>query len=336
MNYSPPTKTPFDFGASLSVPFGLHGGYGRKIIIRTAIIMTVLPVIGLLLAWPMIAKVIPTILALADNPDSPDAVFGLIGAYMHFIGVFSIIGLLSLVVSSSAEAALLAGYLRGDVKSGFPLLFNGDMWRVIGAKLLVGICVGAAFIGVYIIAVIFGVIIAIMAENSAGAGGIMALLAVIAFSVFVAGIALVIWLSVRLSTVAVAVAVAAVAVRDQKFDFGAGFRASKGRVWPMIGGFLIIFFILGMVQNVLMYGGLFGILGVSGIFSMSADFAAVKTPGDAMEIFTSLLNPAVIILSVNVIALWSVVSVIGRLCMAGVPAHVAKLDDNINRIAETF
>lgn len=330
MNYVPPSKTPWDFGASLSVPFGLHGGFGRNLIIWTTVLTVILPIIGLLLAWPIVAKVIPTIIDIAENPDSPDAVFGLLGAYMQFIGVFSILGLIGFVIASSAEASMLAAYLRGDVKSGFPLRFDGDMWRVIGAKLLVGICVGGAFMGAYLVTIIFMFIIVSMAEAGGGSGGVLAVLGVFGFLLFAAAFAVMIWLAVRLSTVA------AVAVRDQKFDFGAGFRASKGRVWPMIGGFVIIFIILSMVQNVLMYGGGFGILGLSGIFSMADEFAAVKTPGEAIEIITSLINPAVIILSVILLLLWSLVSVIGRLCLSGVAAHAARLDGEAANIANTF
>ena len=323
-------ETPWDFGESISVPFQLPGHYGRRIIIWTSALMLLLTAAIVLLAWPIIKNLIPTFMAIAKNPDSPETVFAIMGAYLQFGALFSVAGLLSLVLLSSAEASMLAAYLRGDVKQGIPLRFDGDMWRVIGARLLVGLLVGGAIFCIYVVIllILFGTLAVFGSGATSGAG--MVAMSLLPLIVIIAFICTSIWLSVRLSPFA------AVAVRDRLFSLGDGWRVSKGRVLPMIGGFVILFIILGIAQNVLMYGGFFALAGASGVFSMGDQFQNAATPGEALDLLKSMVNPLVITIGALVLILLTVLGVIGRLCIAGVPAHVASLDAGPEQIADVF
>ncbi len=323
-------KTPWDFGESISVPFQLPNKFGWRIIIWAAALMMVITAVMFLLAIPIIKGVIPTFIEIANAPDSPDAIFAVMGAYMKFAGLFSVAGLASLLVLSSAEASMLAAYLRGDMKQGFPLRFDGDMWRVIGARLLVGLLIGAALFAIYIVLIILIISMSMATGSVNGSAGAMAFMGIVSFVLIVAAIAVAIFVSVRLSSVA------AVSVRDRSFNLGDGWCVSKGRVWPMIGGFVILFIILGIAQNVLMYGGVFSVAGASGLFSMGEQFASMETPAEAFELIGSMFNPLVIILASVVLILLTVLGVVGRLCIAGVPAHVVKLDAGPEQIADIF
>lgn len=329
LNFTP-KKTPYDFGLATFLPFNLSNKFGWRVILWTVLLSTIIWTAATVAIWPMMKGAFGEFQTLMADSESPEAVFGLLGLYMRFIGVLFLFGIVSFLVLCAAEAAILANYFHGEDKGTFPLKFDNDMWRVVGAKLLTGLIIGIAIFAVYIVLIV--VIIAFAGVASAGGGseagavigGLFAFIAIIAlFCVFI-------WLAVRLSSVA------AVSVRDKKFSFGEGFRVSKGRFWPMFASFLVLGIGAYILQNILTYGAMFGLMGTTDMMQVFAGMETASGPDEALAMLKDIFTPGVLITLFIVSVLYTFVTLIQRLCMAGPGAHVAKLDQGVIKTADNF
>lgn len=214
--------------------------------------------------------------------------------------------LLSLVFWAIFEAAIQRRYMRDE---GFSLRFGGDELRL----LVVGLIWFALFLGGSIV------------TQLASLGLIMPVVSMVDNPMiattwgFVVGIAFAaVWvlLTVRWS------AAAALTIRDRKIKFFDSWGATKGRFWTMLGAFLVLGLILGVVFFILYTVGILGLFGsvmmAPGVMDgAQPDMAAIT------EIVTQPLFLA------GVVALYAVMigfqAIVGYI-WAGVAALAAKTD----------
>ena len=317
-------RAPWQFAESVTVPFTLPGGAGKRIILWNSVLMSLLVILGALLTWPVIKNAVSMFSDLQATSDMAVVMPSIIMLFAKLIGLYTLLGLIGMVISSSAEAAMLAVYLRGETRMGFPLRFDGDMWRVLGARLVVGIIGGGLFMVSY--AMIFGAMLA-GPLISGKSNGVLALPAML---IAMAGMVAAAFLAVRLSPLG------AIAVRDKRFDLRAAMRASKGRFWLMVAGFVVISFVSSIAYNIVVYAGMVCVVLASGLFGRIDELDAAGPDFDGMAFMSSLLTPLALSIGLITLVIYVVILTITRLCMAGPAAHAAKLDANPAVIADTF
>lgn len=324
----PVSKPPYDFGKGTFLPFTLGDKFGLRVVAWVTLLSMILMVVIVAVFWNVFKGAGDLISQLAADPEDPTAVMGLMGLYFKAIGLLLPFGLISMLIMASAEASILAKYFHGEDKGFFPLKFDTDMWRVVGARLLVGLFVGVAFFALYIVMIIL--IVGAAAGGSSGGGGLGALIGIIAFFAILAAVCALIYLSVRLS------AVSAVAVRDKAFSLGKGFRVTKGYFWPMFGGFVVVFIAGYIAQNILMYGMMFGFMARPSVMTAMQDLDGVEDPDAVMAILSSMFTPGLLIVFLIVMTLYMIVTMFQRLCMAGPGAHAAQLEQGVIETADNF
>lgn len=134
------------------------------------------------------------------------------------------------------EAASQRRYMRAE---GFSLKLSGDEGRL----LVVGLFWIGLMIALYI-AFFLLMLIPISLGLAMGSDGAV-ITALVTVVIFVAYFVLAIWVMVRFSPAA------ALTVRDRKIRFGSAWRVTKGKVWTLIGSWLVLGLIMMVVMMVL-------------------------------------------------------------------------------------
>lgn len=232
----------FDFGAATLQGFRLPGGsnYILRVSAWTALIVTVLYVV---LGTPIVRGFADMFGALIEmehsldgsDPD-PDVVFAALAPMIKASGYIFLLTILQTVAFASAETAIYRNLFYADDKGIFPLRLGVDEWRVVGTRIVMSLVLGTLFFIAYFAVVLFGALIMGLA-GAMESGVIAAIGGLLVFCLVLAAIAAFIWMSVRLAPAA------AYSVRDRKFDPLASWRPMRGRVWPAIGGYLILYFV---------------------------------------------------------------------------------------------
>ncbi len=140
-------------------------------------------------------------------------------------GFFVIIVPLSMILWSILEASALRRYVRQE---GFSIRFGKDELRVLGVYLC-WFGMSLLTLIVYLVSMmIIGVIVVIIASGLPMAAGYLA------FALNLALAAGFYYLMVKFS------AASAVTIRDNKVTFFSAEQVTHGRIWPMIGAFLVV------------------------------------------------------------------------------------------------
>jgi hypothetical protein len=166
-----------------------------------------------------------------NDSEAAMRVFEIIGP---IIPILALITPVSIIIVLMFQGAWLRFLTRGHVVSGVPFRFGADEFRLFGVNLLyfaVGI---AAYIGVIILAVVFGLIIAGVfsaAEGSVGAGLAGGALAFIGVLVI---LAVVIAFVVKLATAP------ALTVLDQRLRFFESWDATGNVFWNMLLSYIAV------------------------------------------------------------------------------------------------
>ena len=180
------------------------------------------------------------------------------------------------------EAASQRRYMRAD---GFSLKLGGDEGRL----LVVGLFWLGLVIALYIaFAVIMLVLVALVGAMSAigGGDGMMIIASLLTFVLVVALSLVAIWVCVRFSPAA------ALTIRDRKIRFGSAWRVTKGRVWTLIGSWLV----LGLIMMAILIA-LYIVFAVLAVLSlMPAIQSGADDPAEIMAAFASptFLIPAIL------------------------------------------
>lgn len=201
------------------------------------------------------------------------------------------------------EGALQRRYMRDE---GFSLKIGGDEGRLFVVGLLWVLTLFGLYLG---IAIVFGLVGAGLGLALGDAGMI------ILIPLVIAGVALFVWVIVRLSPAS------AMTVRDRKITFTSAFRASKGRFWQMFFAFIIMAIIAYIVSIVLQL--VLGMM-VGGALMSNPDIMSGTSDPEAL--MAALFSPGTLIGAAVAYFVMSAINGIVQFAWAGIPALAAKTD----------
>lgn len=175
------------------------------------------------------------------------------------------------------EAASQRRYMRAD---GFSLKLGGDEGRLLVVGLFwLGLMI-ALYIGMFVLMLVPMTLGMALGSDGAIIAGL------VTFILFVAYFVVAIWIGVRFSPAA------ALTIRDRKIRFGSAWRVTKGRVWTLIGSWLV----LGLIMMAILIA-LYIVFAVLAVLSlMPAIQSGAEDPAEIMAAFASptFLIPAIL------------------------------------------
>lgn len=219
------------------------------------------------LFWPMIAASFNP--ATANDPEAlADAMLGSIGTIL--LG-YLVTLVLSVVIWAMFESASQRRYVRGD---GFGLRFGADELRL----LAVGFFWFLIFLGLYIATLIMVMVPTVMMGVAASngdasyAGPMVLLLFVMMLVMAVVSI----WVCARLSPAA------ALTIRDKRIRFFSAWGVTKGKVWTLVGSWIVLWligFAVFLVFYLVLAVAMFGVFGplLSSAEATEEEFVAALT-----------------------------------------------------------
>lgn len=232
----------FDFGAATLQGLKLPGGpsYLLRVAAWTALIVTLVYVV---LGTPVVkayVELFGNFIEMEHNLDGsdadPDVILAMMGPMFKAGGFIFLISMFQMAAFASAETAIYRNLFDGEDKGIFPLRLGRDELRVFGTRIIIGLVLGGVFFGLYIAALLFGALMFGMASGL-GSGLLGAIGGLVGFFLMIAAIAVFVWVAVRLAPAA------AYSVKNRRFDPFASWSPMNGRVWPAIGGYLILYMI---------------------------------------------------------------------------------------------
>lgn len=139
-----------------------------------------------------------------------------------------------------------------------------------------------------------------------------------------------IYLGVKLS------AASAMSVRDDRFRLFESMDATKGYGWIMLGSFIVIYIIGYVIMNIVMYGGMFAIIGDGSIFSAIESLSGDSTGEEIWSVVKSVLfKPQIFITLIITTLLYSVATILMYFHFWSVGNYAASLDEiNMDSIGE--
>jgi len=290
--YSRPPS--FDFGAATLQGFNLPGGkrYLFRVALWTAALLTLAYVIlgtPIVKAYVDVFKNAIEMEHSLDGTTDPDAFLAVMAPMFRAMGMVMLIGLLQVAIFAAAETAIYRNILHGEDRGVFPLTFGTDEFRVLGTRLVVGLMLGCAYVGAYLIAFIIGAILVGLA-GATGSSVLAAISGILIFGLIIVAIAAFVWVAIRLAPSA------AFSVKYRAFNPFASWAPMKGLVWPAIGSFLILYlvgyFILNFVITII-FIVLFFASGIMGVI-MEIDASANELP-DMSPLWEHLSSPGFMI-----------------------------------------
>lgn len=185
-----------------------------------------------LIAWSEMAEAME---AGSPTPEEVGQLFQAFGAVLLRVVWLAPLGLL---VSAMLYAAVARGVLEPGARSFGYLRLGMDEWRVLVVSLVLSILMGLLC---FVVMVLIGLIAGVSAASGANWGWLVGLLAGLA------GLALIVWLAVRLS-LAVPITVA-----EKRMAFFDSFAMTRGRFWPLFGMAiiaLVMTLIIGLLASI--------------------------------------------------------------------------------------
>lgn len=274
------TKAPYDF---LTATFFFFKAVGRRP--GGAIAIAISQIVAYtLVAALMIAAFIPMI-AMAIRAESEGREPSVQEA-LTAVGSFGLAGLvgflLAIIIALAVQGAWLRLLTRDEVKPVVPLRFGGDELRLLGVNVIFIAfwMVGGVLVSIFIgLAGVGGAGIVAAGEGSVWSGLGAGLLGFIVFIVLAVAV---IWLCIKFA------AAPAMTVNEKRFRLFESFTATKGIVgWMflsylvLIGVFIVIGIIIGIIQQVVFVAGVLGSLG-------SFEQLGQADPQTAEEVFAML------------------------------------------------
>lgn len=313
MSTSQPSA-PFDFGKAVTMPFQTSGGsaFAKRLWFWTTIPLTLTFLIavplmasqyGALLEW--YADYMTSVMG-GDLPDDSDMA-AFVPIMKAMIPGYLVLMFGMWISAVMGEAALHRKALLNVEQGSRPIRFGGDEGRVMLAQ----ICVWGIILLVYTLAVFAAVLL--IALLSAVMGSVGAALG--AFS-FIGVIAVVLSFAVRLMPAS------ALTVKNAKLTVMEARRITKGKFWPLLGAFLVIYIggsiVISVVQS-------FGMLLAFGSANPAAD--VMINGGDMSAIMEGaaerVKNPLVIFGGIICIIAYAAVTALWFLCLSGIGTYAA-------------
>lgn len=260
---------------------------------------------------PLIDFYIEYFAFVATNPEAandPQAMQELLesrigGMGISFLLIFVLILPLSLAFWAVFEASIQRRYIR---KEGFRLAFGGDELRLMVVGLVVVILL---YVVMLVGAILMGILVGVgtVVDNA----GVTILSLILGY---VAMLGLMIWYLARMS------AASALTIRDQQIRIFDSFNVTKGRVWPILGAFLIIW-IVSYIVTLAVYA-----LGAGVVISQFTDLISAAGEPDTAALYERLKTPSVWVSIVISFALIYLVYGLTMIVSAG-PGALAALND---------
>lgn len=262
-------------------------GFLLKYMAAYSIAQMALLVLAVWLISPLIGPLMQAIQTADESGDPERLMQDFFFAYgPRFFLIIAVTIVLSIIAWAIFEAMIQRRYQRQE---GFTLRFGADEFRMIG----VGLCWFLFMVGVMLVTVLLGMIII----------GI------------IVGPVLGVFFAVRLSPAA------ALTIRDRKTKFFDAWTVTKGRFWPMFGGFLVILIGFGVISQVIQ-SVVMGFL----MTGLLPELQALGANGseDPSEIFALLLSPTVVGSVGLMYFLTYIVQSFVMYAMAGIPGLAAQ------------
>lgn len=220
---------------------------------------------------------------------------------------------------SMMESAVLRRYVREE---GFGIRWGADEWRMLAVGLIWFVSIFVAYIALVLGVAVLALPVGMALQDNPG-------LSFLWTGIVMIGLLLVwAYFAVRLSPAG------AMTIRDQGVVFFGAWGATKGRFWPMVGGFLVLAVILYVGILVLYMIGAFTVIGaVMG----SVDFDRGQTDPDAL--MAAFTNPAVLVPLAITYLVMLIYQGFWQYAWAGIPALAAKTDPRtggLHDAADTF
>ncbi len=244
-------------------------GFIWKFLLTYSVIMTVISAVvfvPFLIAWFSFMSEVVT----SGDPD-PDMTLAQMGGILIPLVIgMPIFLIVYFVLFCMFESAALRRYIRGD---GFSLKLGADEFRIMGVQIVWFLLFLAAYLLCFII---IGAALApaLMSSNSNEVPAFIFLVPLLAIPL---GLAM-IFFSVRLAPAS------AITIRDQKLKFWSAWPTTKGRFWPMVGAYLVIYLIVCAIQMAGQFASMIPMVGAMVNIASAPD---PESPEAIMAMFTS-------------------------------------------------
>lgn len=306
----------FNFGNAIGhfSKTGAPPGFTWKFALSYILVGTVLMGISLFAMRPLINFYIEFFVLIGTNPEAAndsEAMEALLSNNFSNIGgglflmMFALIPL-SLAFWAVFEATIQRRYMRQE---GFRLQFGADELRLMVVGLVVFLLLYAVII---VAAIIMGIVIGIAAAM--GSPGFAVLGAVFGYILMIGSM---IWYFARMS------AASALTIRDEKIRLFESFIVTRGRVWPIVGVFLVVWIGYYVISTVIYMVG-FGV-----VFSQVADLVVAGEPPD-MEALFERLTAGEVLTTIIITMILAYLTYGLTMIISGGPGALAALNDPRN------
>jgi len=311
------SKTPFDFGQAITMPFQTSGGsqFGLRLLFWVSAIMSLV----YLVTFPMILPHYGELLSInqqnmqsigsGQQPDNSAmmALFSkMVPAYLLMMGGMWFVWVIG-------ETALYRKVLRDEEAPRLPLRIGGDELRVLLSQLGVfAILTLVYFLGLLVVMLVGGVITAAIAPL----GILIIVLGVIALML------LLVYLCVALAPAA------PLSVFNKKPHVLAANKIVKHRFWQLFGAYIVLFIGGYIGMYLVMYLGVLAVTGNPDFFIAMSGLSK-EDPQFLIEAAAQRLqNPIIMAIAVIAQIAYAIAISLWILCLTGVGAYAVKWWDN--------
>lgn len=300
-------QSPYDFGRAIFLPF--HSGSGSLIfVVKSAVFYAV----GLFILYMLFGQMMQDASVVYQEKTIEDPLYVFTGMGIMLLKSLPIyLGMWMIWIA--VETAFHRRVLFGDQGNPFPWRFGGDELRVMLCQLVVWIVFIVVLIVVYFVfALIAGLLSAVISSP-------IFMIVVISLGLL-AALFVASFIAIRLSPAA------ARSVAEKRIAIGSVWAVTKGRFWPSLGAYYLLWIVGMIVYGVLMTVAMLAIYGADsgGLFmsSMSGDPAAsLEMTKELYQVEGANLRSAIL---ASVLGIYLAVL---SLCIVGVSAHLNNLYD---------
>ena len=255
-----------------------------------AVLMLVLSAGASVLLLPMLTQMRAAITPGAAPTAESMAVVG------QFLRIYLLLVPIYLIVVSAFTTAIYRAVLRPEQKGFGRLRFGGDELRMIGLFVLMGLL----FLGIGVAVAIVLALLAggmAVAGHSSGTAGI----AIAIFVLYLAVIAGMVWLGVRLSLAA------PMTFTGKRISLFGSWGLTKGRFWPLLGCYFLAWVLSILILMVdLVVSGAFMLGAAGGSFSRVATVMFRPEAASAMALLSPLFIIRLLVGAVFGVVIWTV------------------------------
>jgi hypothetical protein len=247
------------------------------------------------------------------DPNDTNAVFAAMtppASVMSILPAYFLMTLVFYFLFAAYEAACLRWMIRGETKGLFGLALDGDTLRVYFTYWLWFFLLIVVYLVVAVVGVGLGVGAVMSAQGGAESAGPAVLVASLVCLLLVLAV---VYIAVRFAPAA------ATSIAKKRFAFFDAWTVTKGRFWPLLGSFVLLFLMFFVGAIVLSFG-----LGIAMGVGMMGQIDPNAEPSSSAEFMQLLSSPSVLAPVALVYTLMIVGSFVFYVAMFGVNARAAQ------------